>query len=230
MTGRPEQLFPLFSELETLKGVGPKTAKLLVQAGVETPRDIAFSLPYAVIDRRRRTSIQGVELPATLTVEVTVGAHRPAKTKGGAYRIHAEDAQTDFQLVFFHARGDYLKRVLPTGCTRIVSGKVELFDGVAQMVHPDHILEPEAAGEIPEFEPVFHLTQGVTQKTMFRAVKSALGRLPVLSEWIDPALLDREGWPDWVSALNAAHAPTGSDDLSPDAPARARAGCRACRS
>ena len=71
MTGRPEQLFPLFSELETLKGVGPKTAKLLVQAGVETPRDIAFSLPYAVIDRRRRTSIQGVELPATLTVEVT---------------------------------------------------------------------------------------------------------------------------------------------------------------
>ena len=38
MSGRPEQLFPLFAGLETLTGVGPKTAKLLVQAEIEAPR------------------------------------------------------------------------------------------------------------------------------------------------------------------------------------------------
>ena len=37
MTGRPEPLFPLFAGLETLDGVGPKTAKLMEQMGVETP-------------------------------------------------------------------------------------------------------------------------------------------------------------------------------------------------
>ncbi|KUJ85892.1 ATP-dependent DNA helicase RecG [Ruegeria marisrubri] len=222
MTGRPEILFPLFAELETLEGVGPKTAQLFRQVEIETPRDVLFWLPYAVVDRRRRDTIKGAEIPSTLTVEVTIGAHSPPRNKGGAYRVHVEDAQTAFQLVFFHARGDYLKRVLPQGARRVVSGKLELFDGMAQMVHPDHMLPVEQAGEIPEFEPVYHLTQGVTQKTAYKAAQSALARAPKLAEWIDPAQITKERWPDWLSAIKAAHAPRGLDDVVPTAPARAR--------
>ncbi|NOD83459.1 MULTISPECIES: ATP-dependent DNA helicase RecG [unclassified Ruegeria] len=222
MSGRPEQLFPLFAGLETLDGVGPKTAQVLQQAGVESPRDVLFGLPYAVVDRRRRETIQGVDLPATLTVEVTVGPHRPPRNKGGAYRVHVEDSQADFQLVFFHARGDYLKKVLPQGARRVISGKLELFDGMAQMVHPDHMLPVEQASEIPEFEPVYHLTQGLTQKTAFKATRSALARAPELAEWIDPAQMAQQNWPDWISAIRAGHNPQGADDVSPFAPARQR--------
>ncbi|WP_037306918.1 ATP-dependent DNA helicase RecG [Ruegeria halocynthiae] len=222
MSGRPELLFPLFAGLETLEGVGPKTAQALMQAGTDSPRDVLFSLPYAVIDRRRRDTIQGVDLPATLTVEVTVGTHRPARNKGGAYRVHVEDRQADFQLVFFHARGDYLKRVLPEGSRRVVSGKLELFDGMAQMVHPDHMLPLDEAQDIPDFEPVYHLTQGITQKTAFKAARSALARAPVLAEWIDPALLAKQGWSDWSTAIATAHHPQGADDVATHAPARER--------
>ncbi len=222
MTGRPEQLFPLFAGLETLEGIGPKTAQLLAQVDVTTPRDLLFSLPYAVVDRRRRDTIRGVDIPATLTVEVTVGAHRPPRGRGGAYRVHVEDSQGDFQLVFFHARPEYLRRVLPPGARRVVSGKLELFDGMAQMVHPDHMLSVDEADDIPEFEPVYHLTQGVTQKTMFKAIQGALERLPDLAEWIDPKQRDRESWPDWQAAMRAAHSPSGLDDISPTAPSRAR--------
>ncbi|KIC42687.1 ATP-dependent DNA helicase RecG [Ruegeria sp. ANG-R] len=222
MSGRPEQLFPLFAGLETLEGVGPKTALLFGQLGIETPRDVLFSLPYAVIDRRRRDTIQGADLPTTLTVEVTIGTHRPPRNKGGAYRVHVEDSQADFQLVFFHARGDYLKKILPQGARRVVSGKLELFDGMAQMVHPDHMVAPENAGELPEFEPVYHLTQGVTQKTAYKAAQSALARVPALAEWADPAQVAQQNWPDWASAIQAAHHPQGADDVAPFAPARER--------
>lgn len=222
MSGRPEILFPLFAGLETLEGVGPKTAQNMTQIGIETPRDVLFSLPYAVIDRRRRDTIRGADLPATLTVEITVGSHRPARNRGGAYRIHVEDAQSDFQLVFFHARGDYLKKILPEGARRVVSGKLELFDGMAQMVHPDHIVPPEEAGDLPEFEPVYHLTQGVTHKTAYKAAQSALARAPKLAEWADRAQLDQKGWPDWHSAVWSAHHPTGADDVAAFAPARER--------
>ncbi|WP_299945966.1 ATP-dependent DNA helicase RecG [uncultured Ruegeria sp.] len=222
MSGRPEQLFPLFSGLETLDGVGPKTAQLLGQLGIESPRDVLFSLPYAVIDRRRRETIQGADLPTTLTVEVAIGTHRPPRNKGGAYRIHVEDSQADFQLVFFHARGDYLKKILPQGARRVVSGKLELFDGMAQMVHPDHMVAPENAGELPEFEPVYHLTQGVTQKTAFKAAQSALARVPVLAEWADSAQVKQQSWPDWATAIRMAHHPHGADDVAPFAPARER--------
>ncbi|WP_171207522.1 MULTISPECIES: ATP-dependent DNA helicase RecG [unclassified Ruegeria] len=222
MSGRPELLFPLFASLETLGGVGPKTAQNMAQLGIETPRDVLFSLPYAVIDRRRRDTIQGADLPSTLTVEVTIGAHRPPRNRGGAYRIHVEDSQADFQLVFFHARGDYLKKILPEGARRVVSGKLELFDGMAQMVHPDHMVAPEEAGELPEFEPVYHLTQGVTQKTAYKAAQSALARMPETQEWADPEQVKQKDWPGWADAMRVAHHPKGADDVSPFAPARER--------
>ncbi|MBT26196.1 ATP-dependent DNA helicase RecG [Thalassobius sp. S69A] len=222
MTGRPEILFPLFAGLETLSGVGPKTAQHLGQLGVYKPRDLLFSLPYSGIDRALRGSVRGAVLPDVLTIEVVVGAHKAPRTRGGAYRVTVEDAETTFQLVFFHARADYLKRLLPIGERRIVSGKVEMFDGIAQMVHPDHVVPLTEADDIPVFEPVYPLTSGVTQKQMAKAVSATLQRVPELPEWVDPEQKKQAGWSDWASAIRLAHAPRAPEDLADSHPARAR--------
>ncbi|ETX15539.1 ATP-dependent DNA helicase RecG [Roseivivax halodurans JCM 10272] len=222
MTGRPKILFPLFAAPTGLDGIGPKTAQAMETMGIAAPRDLLFTLPHSGIDRRIRPSIRGADLPGVLTVEAEIGQHRPPRTKGGAYRIEAEDSQTSFQIVFFHARGDYLTRILPPGERRVLSGRVELFDGVAQMVHPDHVLPPAEAGTLPEFEPVYPLTSGVTRKQMVRAAADAIARAPDLPEWIDPGLMAKEGWPSWHAAVAAAHAPGGAAELTPDAPARRR--------
>ncbi|KUF11754.1 ATP-dependent DNA helicase RecG [Pseudoponticoccus marisrubri] len=222
MSGRPEALWPLFADLKGLDGIGPKTAQALHQIDIDTPRDLLMTLPYSGIGRRLRPTLRGAELPATLTVTVTVGQHRPPRNKGGAYRIEVDDAETRFQLVFFRGRADYLTRQLPTGARRVVSGRVELFDNVPQMVHPDHILPPDEADTLPGFEPVYPLTSGVTQRVMTRAMADALTRLPELPEWIDGAQVAREGWPGWAAAIRAVHAPEGNADLAATAPARAR--------
>ncbi|MTJ05250.1 MAG: ATP-dependent DNA helicase RecG [Sediminimonas qiaohouensis] len=222
MTGRPEILFPLFAGLETLPGIGPKAADNLAHLQITRPRDLIFTLPHSGIDRRRRSTVKGAALPEVITVEVTIGQHREPRNRSGAYRVVVEDAETTFQLVFFHARGDYLLRQLPVGARRIVSGKVELFDGIAQMVHPDHMLPVEQADEIAAFEPVYPLTAGVTQRQMTRAAQAALTRAPELQEWIDPAQKKKAGWPDWQAALTAAHTPQTMGDLAPTAPARER--------
>ncbi len=154
-----------------------------------------FTLPYSGIDRRLQASVKDAVLPATVTVAVTVGQHRAPANKAGAYRIHVEDAQTAFQLVFFHARGDYWKRQLPEGSRRIVSGRVELFDGMAQMVHPDFTVAEEDAGDIPTFEPVYPLTSGITQKLMYKATRATLARVPEFEEWIDPRRKPRQVGP-----------------------------------
>ncbi len=219
---RPAVLFPLFAGLDTLDGVGPKTAKHFAQMGVERPRDLLFTLPHAVIDRRVRKTIKGAALPGTVTVEVEVGAHVPPRRKGGPARVFVRDAETEFQLVFFHAKGDWLQRQLPTGQRRLISGKIELFDGMAQMPHPDHILRPEEAGELPEFEPVYPLTAGVTQRAIQKAAQSALTRVTELEDWIDPGLKAREKWPGWAEAVRAAHALEGLGDVTAEAPARQR--------
>ena len=222
MSGRPEILFPLFADIETLPGIGAKTAQNLANLHVTRPRDLLFTMPHSGIDRRRRDSIKGAELPQVITVAVTIGQHRAPRTRSGAYRVVVEDAATTFQLVFFHARGDYLLRQLPVGARRVVSGKVEVFDGVAQMVHPDHMLAPEEAGEIPDFEPVYPLTSGVTQRQMARAAQAAVARAPDPAEWIDPEQVRHAGWPAGTRRSRPPMRPTGAADLSPTAPARER--------
>lgn len=219
---RPEPLFPLFADLETLDGIGPKSARAFEALGVTRPRDLLFLLPHSVVDRTRRASLRDVVLPGVVTVEVTVGAHQPPRTKGKPYRILVRDQALDWTIAFFHARADYLTALLPTGERRLVSGKAELFDGIAQMVHPDHVLRVEEENTLPQHEPVYPLVAGVTQKIVARGVAGAIARAPELPEWIDPALKAREGWPDWHAAVVAVHAPGGPAELAATDPARAR--------
>jgi ATP-dependent DNA helicase RecG len=219
---RPEALFPLFADLETLEGVGPKTAQAFAALGVGKPKDLLYLLPHAAIDRSRKPSIRDVVPPCTVTVEIDVGAHVPPRQKGKPYRVMVRDAATEFQLVFFHARGDYLQKLLPTGQRRLISGKLEIFDSIAQIVHPDHVLRLDEAKDLPLWEPVYPLGAGLGQRALAKAAEGALARAPDLPEWIDGPLLAREGWPGWQAALCAAHAPEGAADLAMTAPARQR--------
>ena len=222
MTGRPPELFPLFGALDGLDGIGPKTAKILGDAGVATPRDLLMVLPAGGVDRRIRESVADATPGEVVTVAARVEAHHAPRAKGRPARVTMRDARASFQLVFFHARGDYLQKQLPVGDVRVISGKLEHFDGVAQIVHPDHIRPPEEADAIPAYEPVYPLHAGITQRLMWRATRDALDRLPELPDWIDPALAEREGWPAWRAALRSAHAPSAHADVAAEAPARRR--------
>ena len=162
-------------------------------------------------------------MPEVVTVEVTIGLHQPPTTRGRPYRVHVRDALTEFQLVFFHPQSDWLRRTLPAGQRRIVSGRVELFDGIAQMAHPDHILRPGGEETLPDFEPVYPLTQGLTLRSHdTRGAGRADPRAGVAGVDRARASSARRRWPDWRAALVAAHAPKGPADLAPAAPARER--------
>jgi len=220
--GRPEILWPLFAAPDTLDGIGPKSAEALAGAGITRVRDLLFTLPHSVIERRPVRTIRDVVPPAVVTVEVTVGVHQPPRSRSAPLRVVVSDAGTTFHLVYFRAHGDSLRRLLPTGARRIVSGRLELFDGVAQMVHPDHVVPAAEAARIPVHEPVYPLPGRLMQRLMSRAARDACARAPDLEEWIDPALLAREGWPSWRGALALAHAPAGMAGVAPSSPARAR--------
>ncbi len=223
MTARPEILFPLFADLPVLDGIGPKTAQNYAKMGITRPRDLIFTLPHGLINRQITASVLDVEAPAVATVEVTVGMHKPNAIKGRPYRVTVQDERTSFQLVFFHARADWLRDQLPTRQKRGVSHKEERFTSKAQMIHTEYLLKPGfAADQIPQNEPLYPLTQGVTQKQIGKASLSALTRVPDLTEWIEPSLIKKHEWPAWKQAVISAHSPEKISDLHPAAPVRAR--------
>ena len=220
-SGRPQELFPLFAGICSLPGIGKHIGKAMEAAAITTPRDLLYFLPYSVVDRRRRESVAGLDVPGIATVRIEVYDHRPPARDGGPYRVLVKDSGQDFQIVFFRGGKEHCRN-LPVGAIRLVSGKVEWFDGWMQMVHPDHIVTLENAGDIPDFEPVYSLAKGVTRSTMGKAARAALSRAPDLPEWADPTLVRREGWGTWLDSLVQAHAPTSAEDLSLESPARTR--------
>lgn len=219
--GRPPALFPLFSGVDGLPGIGPKAADSLAQMGVTRPRDLIMTLPASGVSRRRIADVTQARPPENITISLRVERHVPPSVRGRPWRVVCSDGQHEVQLVFFHPRGDWIEKQLPADQVRVVSGKIELFDGQRQIVHPDGILN-EGGSLPPTFEPVYPLSGRLTQGVMQRAIAASLSRVPEVAEWIDPALKAREGWPDWQHALTRAHAPTGPANLSATDPDRAR--------
>ena len=222
MPGRPEILFPIFAPLDELAGIGPRTARHLQQLGARRPRDLLFTLPRSVLVRREISFVsEGIPSePVTIKVEVT--SHQPANRKGLPYRVWVHDGRQQIPLVFFHAHKDWIEKSLPVGKERIVSGKIEEFNGLKQIVHPDHIREPGTRSELLSAEPVYPLVAGLTQKTMNRSVVAALERAPELPEWISPDTMNSRQWPSWRDALMLSHSPRSEADTSQDFPARER--------
>lgn len=221
---RPQILFPLFAKVTTLPGIGPRLGQAVEKLAGDKLVNLLWHLPAGIVDRRFAPKV-GDAPPgkvATLVVDVLAHAPAPPRNKRVPYRITCGDETGKITLVFFHAQEDYLMRMLPTGEKRVVSGKIELFDGKRQMTHPDHIAPLHLIEEVKRVEPVYPLTEGLSSKVLDKAIRAALVQTPDLPEWIDAAYLQRHGWAPWKTALTTAHTPGSDADLSHGHAARER--------
>lgn len=228
---RPSILDPLFAPATALSGVGPKLGKLLDKfLGDESHDarviDLLFHLPSGAVDRRPSESIAEAPIGEIATFAARVSEHRPpppSKAKA-PYRILVEDESGDVTLVFFHADVRHLLQTLPVGAYRLISGKLELWDGMRQMVHPDRVLDPKLAATLPSIEPVYRLTEGVGGRIMARIVAGAAERCPELPEWQDEGFLAKAGFPAFRPAMQALHHPPDLRAVEGDTIARRRVG------
>lgn len=221
---RPSLLNPLFAPVTSLPGVGPKQDKLLqyLLSRSETPRlvDLLLHLPSQVIDRRARPKIRDAAQGTMVTLEVTVDRHRPPPPRNSRapYLVYASDDTGDVVLTFFRAKPGYVEKLLPVGEKRYVSGTLQMYDGIPQIVHPDRVLDEEAISKLSGIDPVYPLTEGLALGSLRRAIAQALQKLPPLPEWISPEVLRRCNFPPVAEALNRVHQPVELTDILPDQP------------
>ena len=220
---RPPEIFQLFAATTSLAGVGAKLASVLEKRVGSYVIDVLRHLPIGLIDRRQRPALDAVVDGSMATIEILVIKHdRPPRGTRRPYRVFCQNDTGELELVFFHAHNDYIAKQLPIGERRIVSGRVELFQGRVQMAHPDHIVVPEHSASMPLLEPVYPLTAGLTPKILRRTIADALKRIPDLPEWIPAPIMAEHNWPNFADAMRAVHAPQAETDLLPTSPARAR--------
>src|SRR4051812_25164363 len=140
---RPELLNPLFAEIEVLRGVGPQLAKPLKRLGLERVVDLLFHLPTGWVERRRVERLGDADEGQLIIVEATPVQYRAGSGRS-PFRVVCVDAAGDqLNLTFFNNPG-WARKQLPLGEIRIVSGRLDRYGELRQIVHPDHIVEPAA--------------------------------------------------------------------------------------
>jgi ATP-dependent DNA helicase RecG len=227
---RPTILNPLFADARSLQGVGPKIEKLIAKAvgrsaDAGPPRliDLAFHLPFSLIDRTYKPRLIEAEPGRIATVTVNIIEHTPAaRGSRRPYTVLATDDTGAIEIAFFNPHEEHIKRMLPRGSKRVVSGRIDSFGGRLQMPHPDFMVTVPDSDTIPPIEPVYRTTDGLTSRQLAKAVHGAVDRVPELEEWQDPAFAARHGWRSFADSVHAAHSPTLEADLAITTPARSR--------
>jgi ATP-dependent DNA helicase RecG len=221
---RPSLLNPLFAPVTSLAGVGPKQDKLFryLLSRDETPRlvDLLLHLPTSVIDRRARPKIRDAAVGTVVTLEVTVDRHRPPPPRNSRapHLVYASDETGDVVLTYFRSPPGFVEKLLPVGARRYVSGTLQMYDGLPQMVHPDRVVDEASFAKLSGIDPVYPLTEGLALGSLRRAIAQALTKMPDLPEWISPEVVRRCGFPPVADALTRVHVPVELTDILPDQP------------
>jgi ATP-dependent DNA helicase RecG len=210
-------LAPLLAPASELPGVGPGLWRLLRRLlGIDRPRvlDLLTLLPTGSLGGQPASVLSPELEGSSATLACVIGEHRPARRRGLPYRVAAMVGDEPLELVFFNARGDWLRHRYPPGASLRLHGRLTRYGERWQMAHPEPL--PEQGGGVA----LYPLTEGLTQGRLRTVTAAAIDRLPELPEWQDEALLHQRGWPGWRAAVATLHRPTA--DTEADHTARRR--------
>ena len=180
-------------------------------------RDLLCHVPFDYIDRRYIISlVDATEGTRTLIVKaVTHYAPPYSRTRPAPYKIQCEDDTASIMLIFFRGDTRYLKQQFPIGQERLISGELQLYDGMWQMTHPDIITVPEKASDVCRLDAVYHATEGISSKMFSRWIDAALHILPKSQEeWLLASTVQHYGWSSFLESVRVIHRPDALEDIS----------------
>jgi ATP-dependent DNA helicase RecG len=202
---RPDRLNPLFVESASLKGVGPQLARPLERLELNRIKDFVYHLPDRFVQRRVVANLDVASEGENIVVALTPTEYRASAGRGPMRVLAADLAGNVCAVAYFGRNSSWGKKQLPLGEKRWVAGRLDRYGDMLQIVHPDHVSEDSAAMLGQLIEPVYALSEGLTQGRLAALVSQALERIQDLPEWIEPGLLEKMKWPAWRDALLLAH-------------------------
>jgi ATP-dependent DNA helicase RecG len=157
------------------------------------------------VQRRVVANLDVASEGENIVVALTPTEYRASAGRGPMRVLAADLAGNVCAVAYFGRNSSWGKKQLPLGEKRWVAGRLDRYGDMLQIVHPDHVSEDSAAMLGQLIEPVYALSEGLTQGRLAALVSQALERIQDLPEWIEPGLLEIMKWPAWRDALLLAH-------------------------
>ena len=204
------------SPVTDVPGIGPKRAKRLHVLGIQNVGDLLSHFPRDYIDRRTITPLADLEEGQTVTSLATI-----VKAKAMRFRRNASlcvatirDDSGEANVTWF-GRG-FLARQLTPGRIILLTGVVGTYKGLC-IKNPNHQLYEsfdEATADSGRLEPIYPLTEGLTQRVLRNWIRAALDNTHAPPSLLPPELEEAEGFPPISQALHGIHYPEAPEEAN----------------
>ena len=212
----------LLSDIKNLNGVGDKIClKLTKLINGNKIIDLLYHFPISVIDRSYSPKLIDAEINRIITIKIKVLKHIKPYNKSQPYKVICSDGTDYITINFFGINPKLISNLLEIETEKIISGKLNRWHDQLIMSNPDIITTDNKKNiDIPQIEPVYPLTSGISNKFMRKIIKQTLNNLIYfdkicpLPEWLDKFFIKNKKFKSWIESITNIHNPQKDIDIT----------------
>ena len=195
----------LLSNINSINGIGAKTASLFKKKNINTIFDLLWNLPRDFVDRGSIYSVNQLEIGKIQTIKVLVKKYNFPRIRNLPNRVTCEDPTGKIDCVFFNSYEGYIRKILPLNQEVTISGKINFYNKKYQIVNPNHISSD--LNSINKIHSKYSLTDGLNEKKYQKVINEVLKNLPDLDEWLSEDMSNKFNNISWKSSIIQLHDP-----------------------
>jgi ATP-dependent DNA helicase RecG len=217
----------LDTDVQFVKGVGPRRVSLLTSRGVRTVGDLLLRIPRAYQDRSTFASLASLSAGQDAAVRAKIYRSRSiqTRTRGRILEVILTDGTSFAYAKWFHGGSTSLSRGLSAGREIILFGRVDRDNYESKLVffNPEFELldeaDPSQAASVNSLDvgrivPIYEELGGMTSRQLRRIIAAALADLAnPLDDPIPPEIRNEHGFPDLRTCLQCIHFPFAGDNI-----------------
>ena len=205
----------LKTEVQFLRGVGPRRAEMLQRMGLRTVRDLIFFFPRDYQTLAAVTPIDSLLESESASVHGELESVSSRRTRRGMHLVTARLSTHEGEVKVAWFNQPFLANRLHNGMRVVLSGKPKNRDGQWEFSNPKWmVLREDEAVPGGQILPVYRLTEGMPPQQMRSIVASALGNfLPSVEEVLPESFRRDHQLISIHEALKGIHAPESEPQL-----------------
>lgn len=197
----------------SMKGVGPKTAALFAKLNIYTAEDLIRFYPRTYLSYKEPVYVRKAEVGERVAIRASIQSYVDIKKIRNLRLVTcmAKDASGSVKLLWYNC--PFLKQVFHIGQTFIFVGDLSIRNHQFVMEHPEYYTEQQYATLIASMQPVYPLTEGLSNKVVTKLIKAAMEQIDQLEDKVPKCVIDRYQLMALKDAVTGTHFPTNAEQL-----------------
>lgn len=197
----------------SMKGVGPKTAALFAKLNIYTVEDLIRFYPRTYLSYKEPVDVREAEAGERVAVRASIQSYVDIKKIRNLRLVTcmAKDASGSVKLLWYNC--PFLKQVFHIGQTFIFVGELSIRNHQFVMEHPEYYTEQQYAMLIASMQPVYPLTEGLSNKVVTKLIKAAMEQIDQLEDKVPECVIERYQLMALKDAVTGTHFPTNAEQL-----------------